>query len=122
MDGLKLINPAFDFEFAGTVYQVKKATLDKIILFQTKFNELTTVKDPALEKRLAVYSLFLVLKDATPTIPNLTEDWVAANTPDVEMMDVIEEFAFMNRQKVETLRQILQRNAPAQTGEPSSTL
>lgn len=122
MDGFKLINPEFDFEFCGAVFKVKKATLDKVIQFQNKFNELTEAKDPAIEKKMAVYCIYLILKDVKA---DATEEWVSQNTPDVEMADVVEHFGFMNRQKVALLRGILQRNAPVQnqdqTGEQSST-
>lgn len=121
MDGLKLINPQKDFEFAGTVYKVRNANLEKIILFQAKFEELSKAQDPAMQPKIASYCLYLILKDAAPAIPELTEAWVSQNCPDVEMADVIEEFSFMNRQKVEVLRSLLQRNAPAQTGKQSST-
>lgn len=114
MEGLKLINPEFDFEFAGKTYKVRKATLDKIILFQTRFKDLSDKKDPAIESKMAVYCIYLILKDVAP---EATEDWVAQNTPTVEMADVIEQFAFMNRQKVEMLKKIQQRNAPVPTGE-----
>lgn len=123
MDGLKLINPEFDFEFAGTTYKVKKATLEKVIQFQTRFNELTEAKDPAIEKKMAGYCVYLILRNAKT---DATEDWVNENMPDVEMPDVVEYFAFMNRQKVELLRAVLERkgtqqNAPIQTGDKSST-
>jgi hypothetical protein len=120
MNGLKLINPQKDFEFAGTTYKVRNATLEKIILFQARFQKLTDEKDAAIQSKIAMYCIYLILKDATPVIPDITEDWVAQNCPDVEMADVLEEFAFMNRQKVEVLRSLLQRNAPDQTGKPSS--
>ncbi len=118
MEALKLINPVFDFEFAGEVLKVKKATLDQVILFQTKFNELTEAKDPAVEKKMAAYCLFLVVSRVKP---EATEQWVMENTPDVEMPDVVEQFGFLSRQKVEKLRGILnkesQRNAPVEEKE-----
>lgn len=106
MDGLNLINPEFDFTFAGTTYKVKKATLDKVILFQTKFAQLTEAKDPAIEKKMAAYCLYLVLKSVKADV---TEEWVQENTPDVEFPDVVEQFGFLNRQKVEILREVLNR-------------
>ena len=112
MDGINLINPQFDIEFAGAKYAVRKATLDKIILFQTRFAELAKVNDPALESKVAAYCLFLILKDAKP---NATEEWVAQNAPTVEMADVVEQFAFTSRQKAEVIRKLSQRNAPDRT-------
>lgn len=120
MDGLKLINPEKPIQFAEKTYQVRNASLEKIIQFQTKFSELTTAKDAALQPKIAAYCLYLILKDASPAIENITEEWVQQNTGDVEMTDVLEEFSFMNRQKVEVLRRFLQGNAPVQTGDKSS--
>ncbi len=117
-NGLRLINPIFDFDFDGHTYQVRKASLEKVILFQTRFTQLTDAKDPAVEKKIAAYCIYLTLRDA---IPEITEEKVAQTIPDVEMPDVVEYLGFMNRQKVELLRKILQRNAPDQTGEQSST-
>jgi hypothetical protein len=117
-DALKLINPEFDFEFAGTTYKVRKATLDKIILFQTRFNQLTEAKDPAISSKIAGYCIYLILKDIKA---DATEEWVQQNTPELEMLDVIEYFAFMNQQKVDMLRKILQRNALVTKEEPTGT-
>lgn len=120
MDGLNLINPSFQIEFAGAKYDVRKATLDKIILFQTRFAELAKVNDPAFESKIAGYCLYLILKDAKP---DATEEWVMQSAPALEMADVLEQFAFMSRQKAEVIRKLSQRNAPGQTdqtGESSS--
>lgn len=122
MDGLKLINPEFDFEFAGSTYKVKKANLSQIILFQKRFAELTEQKDASIEKKIAGYCVYLILSGVKA---DATEEWVNGNLPDVEMTDILEYFGFMNRQKVELLRKVLNRedqlNAPIQrTGEQSS--
>lgn len=118
LEALKtMTNAPRTFSFAGKDYEVRNASLEKIGQFQTRFDELTKAQDPALQVKVSAYCLFLILKDATPAIPEITEEWVAKNTPDVEMADVLEEFAFMNRQKVEKLRAFLngtQRNAPDQ--------
>lgn len=106
MEALNLINPEFDFEFNGTTYRVKKATLEKIILFQTRFNKLTDEKDPAIEPKMAAYCLYLILCGVKQ---GLTEEEVQQNIPDVSMVDVVERFGFMNRQKVEILRKVLQK-------------
>jgi hypothetical protein len=73
---------------------------------------------------MAAFCIYLILKDAKPEVPDLTEELVQKSIPDVEMPDIVEQYAFMSRQKVELLRGILQRNAPAkqeQTGPQSST-
>jgi len=128
MDGLKLINPEQTIQIGDAIYTVHNATLEKVILFQAYFNKLTDAKDPAVEKKVAAYCLFLILQGANPAIPSLTEEWVQQNAPDLEMADIVEQFAFMSRQKVALLRGILQRNAPElekakgeTTGASSST-
>lgn len=91
---------------------VRKATLEKVMLFQKRFKELSEAKDDAIEPRLTAYCLYLILKD---TRPEITEQWVLENAPgDLGMFDVIEQFGFLNRQKVESLRMRNQRNAPTQ--------
>lgn len=118
MDALKLINAEFPLEFAGETHQVKKANLEKVILFQTRFTEWSDAKDPALESKAAGYCLYLVLKDVKEGI---TEDWVNKNVPgDITMLDIVEQFGFMNRQKVALARAIIERNAPGQK-EPNGT-
>ncbi len=112
MEALKLINAPFTFEFNDTKYEVKRANIEKVILFQTRFSELADKNDPAIEQKMAGYCIFLALKDVKTDV---TEEWVNQNTPgDVVAADIIEHLGFMSRQKVEVLRRVLlQRNAPA---------
>lgn len=118
MDGLKLINPEFEFGFAGKEYKIRRANLEKVILFQKKMVELADAKDSAVDLKGAGYCLYLILKDADPSI---TENWVMENAPgDLDAYEVFENLGFMSRQKVELLKRLIQRNAPAQTGEESS--
>lgn len=119
MEALKLINAPFPLEFAGETYQVKKANLEKVILFQTRMTELTNKEDAALEYKMAGYCLFLVLKDVKTDV---TEEWVLENAPgDVPFAQIVEQFGFMNRQKVALLRAILERNAPETKTEEEPT-
>lgn len=121
MDALKLINAEFPLDFGGETYQVKKANLEKVILFQTRFNDLTEAKDPAYESKMAGYCLYLVLRDVKKDV---TEEWVSQNVPgDITMIDVIEQFGFMNQQKVALLRAIIKRNSLGtnEKGEPVGT-
>lgn len=110
MDALKLISAPFPLDFAGEKFEVKKANLEKVILFQTRFTELTEKKDPALESKMAGYCIFLALQGVKEGV---TEQWVLDNCPgDISMIDVVDQLGFMNGQKVALLRAILQRNAP----------
>ncbi len=118
MEALSLINAEFPVEIAGETYQVKKANLEKVIQFQTRFSELTDAKDPAAEIKSAAYCLFLILKDAKPEI---TEEWVLKNLPgDVDFANIIEQFGFMSRQKMTIIKALTQRNVPTPT-EPAGT-
>lgn len=111
MDSLKLINAEQPLDFNGETFQVKKASLAKVILFQTEFNKLSDAKDPAIETKMAAYCLYLILKDVKLDV---TPEWVLDNVAgDINFADVVEQFGFMNRQKVAALRKVL-GNAPIQ--------
>jgi len=121
MEPLKLINAPFPLEFAGERFEVQKANLEKVILFQARFNKLTDEKDPAIEARMAGYCIYLALRDVKPGV---TEEWVNSNVPGtIEFADVVEQLGFMSGQKVEILRKVLKRNSPEtnqQAGPTSS--
>lgn len=113
MADLSLINPTFTFTLDGKEYKVKKANLEQVQLFQKWFNDLSNENDPALESKTASYCIYLILKDVQEEGVSITQDWVNKNVPgDLNLADIIETFGFMSREKVETLRKIL--NAPTQ--------
>ena len=119
MDGLKLINPEFDLEFAGKQYKVHKANLEKVILYQARMVQLADAKDSSIDIKGAAYCLYLVIKDVDATV---TEDWVLQNAPgDLSPFEIFDKLGFMSRQKAEMMRAILKGNASAQKKEETGT-
>lgn len=116
MDGLTLTNAEFPLEFNGKTYQVRKANLRQVMLFQRRVKEITDEKDPAADLRMAAYALFLVL---SPLEPSMTEDSVADECPgDLDVVSTLSTLGFMSRQKVEALGRI---PAPPTGGESSAS-
>lgn len=125
MEGLKLINAEFDIEFANKTYKVRKASIEQVILFQTRMMSLADQKDSSLDIKAAAYCIFLTIQGSDKSI---TEDWVLQNAPgDLDPYDIFVQLGFMNRQKVDLMRGLI-RNASAQktpagqTGESSLAL
>lgn len=93
----ELVNVPQPINFAGKTYNVKKANLEKAILYQTKVKELAEKQDGALDLKLAAYCLYLVLKDVDASI---TESFVIENLPgDLDSLAVIQTLGFMSPQK-----------------------
>lgn len=114
MDALKLINPEFTIEFADREFKVRKANLEKVILFQTRMLELADQKSKTLEVDMAAYCIYLILSASDQTI---TEDWVKKNAPgDIDPYEIFEKLGFMSRQKVDLMKTLIagSRNAPTQ--------
>lgn len=98
-DLVKLVNPAsFTIEFMGQTYQVRKATLDKTIQYQSRFRQLQKQNDEASEIKTVAYCLYIMLKDQ---IPDLTEDMVLENVPgDIDPIQILVSLGFLNPSKV----------------------
>jgi len=98
-----LVNPSFVIKFAGKEFTVRKANLEKAILYQERLRELVDKKDSAIDIKIAAYCLYLVLKDSDPSI---TEEYVIKNSPaSINSLEWIETLGFMTPQKkVESLK------------------
>jgi hypothetical protein len=108
----KLVNPDFDFEWNGQIYQIKKATLSDVVAYQKKMKELLDSKEIGWEVRLASYCLFLALRNK---IQGLTEEQVMDNTPaDIDMQKLLLTLGFMKPVKT------VEKEIPT-TEKPSST-
>ena len=94
MDSLyKLVNPEFDFNWNGTTYQIKKATLSDVVSYQKRMKELMETKETGWEVRLVSYCLYLALKNK---IEGLTEDFILDNTPaDVDSQQLLITLGFL---------------------------
>lgn len=103
----KLVNPPMDIEWNGTVYHVKKANLEKIVLYQEKAKLLSESKDSGGDAKLTAYCIYLVLRDV---IPELTEDQVMKETPgDIAFVDVAIKLGFLNTTRMKALLQTIQK-------------
>jgi hypothetical protein len=100
----QLVNPPITFKFAGKEYQVKKANLEKALLYQRRLKELNEQKATSPELRLSAYAIFIVLKDVDPEI---TEDFVLQNTPaDIDVLECLTMLGFMSPQQMERARKV----------------
>jgi len=90
MDNLiKLVNPEFEIEFMGQNYTVRKATLDKVVQYQSYVKE---IKQTGTDANLIAHGLYLLLKDK---IPDLTEQTVLENTPgDLNSIEILTKLGF----------------------------
>ena len=97
-EGQTLVNPNFEFDFAGKKYYVKKVNLRQVMEFQQKVSEIGKNKeDPTAESKMLASALYIVLHSVDA---NITEDFILDNCPgDMEMMSVISLFGFMSQRK-----------------------
>lgn len=92
----KLVNPEFNFEFAGKLYHLRKATLDKTIAFQEKFWEWEN--DKTRDFKLLSFCIYTMLRDSEPDI---TEKFVQENTPgDTDPIDMFVTLGFVSPSKL----------------------
>lgn len=118
MENKTILNEPFDYEFAGKVYQVKRASVRQAILFQERVKVLTDTKDASTDLRMGAYAIFLALNAVDK---NVTEDFVLDNAPgDIDVMETIATLGFMSQQKVEAMRRIQNALAKVNNGGESS--
>ncbi len=111
----KLVNPEFTFEWNGQSYEVKKASLQKVVLYQERARQLAESKDLSWEIKLTAYCIFLVLKDK---IPDLTEEFVLDNTQgNIDFVELMVTLGFVNPTRAEAL---LRATGKLPTGQASS--
>lgn len=115
-----IVNPEFDFDFQGTIYRLRKATLDKIVQFKLKFRELNDTKDADGDIKLLAYAIYIMLKDKNPDI---TLDFVMQNTPlDFEITQCLQVLGFINPNKTEANLPIQKEVNPSTSQKSSSSL
>lgn len=113
---VNLVNPEFDFGFMGVTYHLRKATLDKLIMYQEKVKELEN--NPSSDAKLTAYSIYIMLRDK---IENLTEQTVLENTPaDVDTISILETLGFMSPTKAQMAKNIQEILEKKLNGEKSS--
>jgi hypothetical protein len=113
MDSLpNILNTEFPFEFDGGTYQVKKASLRKISLYQQRLK--TLQGQDGADPLIAAYCIFLTLRDA---LPELTEDFVLDNVGDVDVLSLLTTLGFINPDKLKMAMRL-----QATDGQPSPRL
>jgi hypothetical protein len=96
----KLVNPSFQFEFGGRIFDVKKANFEMALKYQIRAKELSNAKE--LELNLAPYCIYLVLHKVDETI---TEEWVKENLPaDTDYVECLEKMGFISQSKLEIVQ------------------
>lgn len=104
MDPIKLTNASIPFTFDGKEYEVKKANLQQVILFQRRAKEIGDEKDAGGDLLMASYALWLILRESDPT---LTEDNILNKCPgDLDVMAILSQLGFMSQQKVELMNRV----------------
>jgi len=102
----QMVNPEFDFNFAGRAYHLRKATLDKAILYQGKAKELSDAKDVSADSKLMAYCIYIMLRDVDKTI---TEQYITENTPaTVSVIDVLATLGFINPTMQKTISKLVE--------------
>jgi hypothetical protein len=112
------VNPEFTIDFAGKTYSVRKANLEKAVLYQKKVKELRD--DPSADAKIIAYCLWLVLKDVDPS---LDEARVMSNVPaDIDPLDLLITLGFINPQKVGIAKRLQNKMLEGSITENSSGL
>lgn len=103
-DPIKLTNAEFTLEIGGRSFNVRKANVEKAILYQAKLQEFLQTKEPQSDLKLVAYCTWLVIRDADSSVD---EAWVRQNLPgDVSPLEMLGILGFMNQQKVEIGRKV----------------
>lgn len=102
---VRLLNPPFALDFRGQTYQVKKASLAKVVLYNERVRQLSEKGAKNVDPELAGYALYLVLKEA---VPDLTEEQVMEEVPgDIEVYDTMVALGFVNPSKAKALLKMI---------------
>lgn len=100
----KLANPEFTFELDGKEYRVRKANLDKAIMYQKRLRELNDAKDDSAHLSIVAYCTYLVLRDCDPS---MTEEKVRGLLPaDIDPLDILSTLGFISPAKAEKAKAI----------------
>ncbi len=96
-----LVNPEFDFSWNGTVYHVRKANLEKIVMYQERAKSLAEIKDVSGEIKLTGYCIYLILRDV---IPDITEQQIMEQAPgDIDTLGTMLNLGFLNPMRMKAL-------------------
>lgn len=114
----RLTNSEFEFEFNGTVYNIRKANLDKAAQYQQKVKELTEAKDPQADSKIIAFCISLVLQEKDNAI---TSEFVMQNAPaDIDPVECLTMLGFINPKRLEATRKLQEALTKKIVGESSS--
>jgi hypothetical protein len=95
-----LVNPPFKMEWDGQEYDVKKANLEQVALFQQRSNESLKNGTGGNDTRLAAYAIWLIL---SKVIPDITEQEILEKVSgDTDLMELFVSLGFMNPARFQT--------------------
>jgi hypothetical protein len=104
---VKLLNPAFSFEFADKTYQVKRANIEQVQQYQMKVVESeknTDILPSVRDSNMIAYAIFLILHKS---YPDVTEEFVKENIPgNIDIISYLLDLGFIDPQKAEIVRNL----------------
>lgn len=93
----RLVNPAFQFEWNGSVFTIKKANLAQVVQYQARVKDLVASGEPGADQKIAAFCIWLMLKDQLST---LTEGQVLQETPGgIDLMELMTVLGFLKPTK-----------------------
>lgn len=119
---LKLANPPFTISFDGKDYEVRKANITKVVLYQERVKKLAAEDSVGVDTKLVAYALFLILKDA---IPDITEEKVSDTVQgDIDIIQTLIDLGFVNPAKAKALLTMMVEATKKQSEQttPTSTV
>lgn len=118
---VRLLNPAFSFEFAGEIYQVKRANITQVQQYQMRVTELGKQDMiPAVrDLDIVAYATFLILNKS---YPDVTEDFIKENLPgNMDVMSYLAELGFIDPQRADLIRKLQEKIVSESSSQTSST-
>jgi hypothetical protein len=119
MDKLEqLANTEFEFVLGDKTYLLRKANIDKGILFRKKAKELSASEDDgANDLRMVSFAIYIALLDQEPT---LTEATVTSLIPaDIDVLGILTRLGFMKPLTGQPFRKTEPLNQPSTTDSSS---
>jgi hypothetical protein len=115
-DLIKLTNTPFSIEFDGKSYQIRKASLEQVITYTKRIEQLSADKVGFNESwmRMVAYAVWLML---SPQIEGLTEDYVSKNMPGgIDPTELLTQLGFISPKRASAVAAVVAK----QTSNSSS--
>ncbi len=101
MESIDLTNPTIIFKFNDKEYQIKKANLEQVILFQRKVIELGNQENTDKSEqdlKLITYSVYLLLSQYDHDL--LEEEIAKSIRGDIDTVELLKQLGFLNERMV----------------------